>query len=122
MALSLDALVARWRGSRVSFDITVGDKATQTAEGILDGPYLGDDPGVLFVVGGRVIEGNIAVDGLSVEIDLDPRGESALLTPGYVELQARELPADIDIADDRDATWSCSLTDGRTARARLTLI
>ena len=88
-------------------------------QGILDGPYLGDG-GVGFMLGSRVIEGNIAVEGPL--IDFSPADLAAKTPPilgeNYVELRVVELPLVADVRGN-EASWTAVLADKQPARCRL---
>jgi hypothetical protein len=119
---TLDELIIRWRGRRADFEVVMPDDERHlwAYQGILDGPYLGDDAGVGFVLGSRVIEGNIAVEGPVIHFlsaDLDAK-TAPILGENYVELRVVELPLVADV-QGHEATWEASLVDQRTARCRL---
>jgi hypothetical protein len=125
MDITLEDLIARWRGREATLDIDLapqGDDARQTFhyEGILDGPYLGDGPGVGLTLGSRVISGDIAVEGpfISFEPSLADGSSGAVISGAYVELRVANLPLIAHVNADA-ALWETTLTDGRAVRCRL---
>jgi len=126
MDIVLEELVSRWRGRHAVLDITLArpDAADPQEsfhyEGILDGPYGDNGSGVGFMLGSRLISGDIAVGGPFESFDPERPGSSAkpILSDGYVELRATELPL-IAHVDGDGAAWEVSLGDGRVARCRI---
>jgi hypothetical protein len=122
---TLDELIIRWRGRRADFEVVMPDDERHlwAYQGILDGPYLdeqGGGGGVAFMLGSRVIEGNIAVEGPLIDFSpADPDAKTApILGENYIELRVVELPLVADV-QGHEATWEASLVDQRTARCRL---
>jgi hypothetical protein len=126
MEVTLDDLVDQWRGRHATLTIDLAraedDDARQTFsyEGILDGPYLGNGPGVEFMLGGRVISGDIAVDGPLINFEPAQTDDSSkpVLDDAYVELRVVDLPLIVEVDAD-EARWEALLADRRAVRCRL---
>jgi hypothetical protein len=91
MHIALDDLVCRWNGSHATFEVRLGEDL-RAYHGILDGPYVGDDEGVDFMLGSRLIHGDIAVEGPLISFEpLHPnRSLAPILADGYVEMPVSE--------------------------------
>ena len=127
MDISLEDLIGLWLGRYATLDIdlarTDGEDGWESYryEGILDGPYVGDGPGVGFMLGSRLISGNIAVAGPCISFDpVLPKHAAPILTDQYVELRVVELPV-IAKVDTNEAKWEASLADHRAVRCRLAI-
>jgi hypothetical protein len=126
MEITLETLVDRWRGRHATLDIDLvqadGAGVSQSFhyEGILDGPYVDDGPGIGFMLGSRSISGEVAVGGPFVSFEpARPEGPSAsVLAENYVELRVVELPLVAQV-EAGDALWEALLADGQAARCRL---
>jgi hypothetical protein len=125
MDLTLEDLISRWRGryAMLTVDLVSADDDTQQTfkyEGILDGPYLGDGPGVGFTLGGRVISGDVAVDGPHISFDSAQPDDAStpVLSDAYVELPVVDLPLIAEV-DAVDARWEALLADRQAVRCRL---
>jgi len=123
MRITLEELTSRWKGSRATFEIYLPDDERHlwAYEGILDGPYLGDGGGVGFMLGSRVIEGDVAVEGPLIDFSLATGSSTAIVGEGYVELLAAELPILADVRGS-GASWEALCDDQRAARCRLVLL
>src|SRR5271165_2665221 len=88
--LDLKDLIARWRGRHASLEVTLarpGDEKPPERfhyEGILDGPYGDQGPGVGFMLGSKLISGDIAIRGPFIDFAPErlDRPSSLILTPG----------------------------------------
>jgi hypothetical protein len=122
----LEQLVRRWRGSHAVLSITlarsdaVDPPETIRYEGILDGPFTNDGPGVGLILGSRVILGDIAVEGpfVSFEPARTDHASSPILNESFAELHATEMPLIAEV-DDRVAVWEVLLGEGRVAHCHL---
>jgi hypothetical protein len=117
----LAAFVARWRGVPAAFELRLDTDAPRTFEGILDGPYLGDDPGLGFLLGDRVILGDIAVGGTYISLETGAADLPAIVTDTYVELRMKRLPHPGLLDGGSSANWTSTLMGGRLARCTLTV-
>jgi len=124
--IALEDLVVLWRGRTSELDIGVErldrDASWQTLhyKGILDGPFLGEGPGVEFLLGSGTILGDIAVGGPLISFEPARSDGSSALVLGetYAELHVTDLPIIASVAADA-ASWESRLTDGRAVRCRL---
>lgn len=124
--MTLGDLVGRWRGRYATLGIDLatadGDDAWQSFsyQGILDGPYVGDGTGVGFMLGSRVISGDIAVEGPYISFESAQSGEPSapVLNDAYVELRIVDLPSIVEVDAD-EARWEALLADRRAVRCRL---
>jgi hypothetical protein len=91
-------------------------------DGILDGPYGDEGPGVGLMLGSDVISGDIAIQGPFVDFEVEQRGRRStpILSEGYAELRAVDLPAIATVANNK-AVWEVLLGDGRIASCRLSV-
>jgi hypothetical protein len=128
MGVTLEDLVGRWRGRYVTLGIELAsvdrDDAWQrfSYQGILDGPYVGEGAGVGFMLGRRVISGDIAVEGPYISFEPAQSGEpdpsTPVLSDAYVELRVVDLPSIVEVDAD-EARWEALLADHRAVRCRL---
>ena len=126
MDVALNELVGAWRGKHATLDIDLAPpegrdaQLTHHYEGILDGPYLGDGPGIGLVFGARTIQGDIAVEGPYIDFEpAQPDGSPAILfTETYAEIHVTELPL-VAHVEAGTARWESRLADGRAVRCRL---
>jgi len=120
--VTLEELISRWKGRRANFELMPSDDEShlRSYHGILDGPYLGDDGGVGFMLGSRVIQGDIAVEGPLIDFSPAlPDAETApILAESYVELRVVGLPLVADVRG-HEASWTALLADQHTVRCRL---
>lgn len=124
----LDELVTRWRGRRAVLDIVLphSDGASPAEsgryEGILDGPYGDEGPGVGLMLGSDVISGDIAIRGPYVDFEAEEPGchSTPILGEGYAELRAVDLPVVATVVNN-EAVWKVLLGDGRSASCRLSV-
>jgi len=108
--MTLGALIEEWRGLSALFVLERDGIETEYA-GILDGPYVGESPGVGFVLGERLLSGDLAVGGAYVDISPREARSAAHVGAGYVELNVRDMPTEIE-KHDREALWTLDLADG----------
>jgi len=108
--MTLESLIAEWRGLYACFTFERDDIETDY-EGILDGPYVGDSPGVGFVLGERLVSGDIAVGGAYVDISPREARSAPQVGGGLVELSVRDMPTDIE-KHQKEALWTLDLVDG----------
>jgi hypothetical protein len=117
--IALDNLVERWKGRHGTLEVAFGDQL-RVYQGSVDGPYVGTDAGVGFMLGVRLISGDIAVEGPF--INFDPAKGSVcpapVLTDAYVEVRVAEVPVVVEL-EGREATWQVSVGHERTVRFRL---
>ena len=71
---ALDVLITQWRGRRATL-VVEDDQNQASYEGVLDGPYQGDVPGVGLMLGERLVAGDIAIGGTYVEVAPGKRGQ-----------------------------------------------
>jgi hypothetical protein len=120
LTITLEQLVRQWKGKRATFEVVPSNDESQLRvyEGIIDGPYLGDDGGVGFMLGSRVIHGDIAVEAPFFEFWPSTGRAKHTVAESYVGLRAIELPVVVDIQGDV-ARWEATGGDQRIARCRL---
>ncbi len=93
--MTLGALIEEWRGLSALFVLERDGIETEYA-GILDGPYVGESPAVGFVLGERLLSGDLAVGGAYVDISPREARSAAHVGAGYVELNVRDMPTEIE--------------------------
>jgi hypothetical protein len=123
MDVDLADLVERWRGRTATLEIDIigaaeGQTERVVREGILDGPYVGDGPGIAFMLGARIIEGDIAVDGPMLSLEPASPPAPPIISANYIELRVRGLPI-VARVNGEEASWDSTLADDRVARCRL---
>jgi hypothetical protein len=115
--MTLEALIAEWRGLDGLFVVERDGVETEYV-GILDGPYVRDSPGVGFVLGERLVSGDIAVGGAYVDISAGEARSASRFGAGYVELNVRGMPTEIE-KHSKEALWTLDLVDGSSLKCLL---